>query len=308
MPEKTLLAQGTQFLSAESIEAIICDQEMDVDETTMFNILSEWVKQDECNLEVGKRLVCNINLCYMKPNHLKFVVKKCGFVAAAAVDAALQEIEEALDNESLDDKEYVLVTGAGDEPVNGTYVRQYEDIGMVGGDVVFVKEGAEDDAFAPDHHLFRRRSTWAITLAVDSSQALYSREVPEGAITDRPPEQGWRAVAGRGLPPTCEWVPTAADQGKLFVAPNVASLGVATVRQSGDWEDHDEGRRDPFTMSMVCTLPWDEGHEDEDYNPVLSMEEDVRRMLSGGTLPDDMMSEEDDRHGTGEGARGRGSV
>ena len=148
-PGETLLAAGTQFLNADSIEAIICDQETELDNTTMFNILSSWVKQDKGNIEVGKRLVANIQLCSMKPDHLKYKVKKCGFVDAADVDAALKEIE-VLANESPDNKEHVLVTGAGLGGANGIYVRLEEDIGMDEEEVMFVKEGGEEDDYGQE--------------------------------------------------------------------------------------------------------------------------------------------------------------
>ena len=100
-------------MNAKSIEAVICDHEMDVDKTAMLNILMSWVKQDEDRLEVDKRLVAHIQLCHVKPDHLKYVVRKCRFVAVVAVNAALREIEEALVKVAPDDQEHVWVTGTG---------------------------------------------------------------------------------------------------------------------------------------------------------------------------------------------------
>ena len=109
---ETLLAEGTHLFRTKLIEAIICNHEIDVDETAILNILISWMKQDEANIEVGKRQVAHIQLCYTKPDRLKYVVRKCGVVAGDTVDAALQEIEEALANDAPDDKEHVQVTGA----------------------------------------------------------------------------------------------------------------------------------------------------------------------------------------------------
>jgi len=261
---ETLRAQGTQFLSAASIEAVICDQEMDVDETAMFKILSSWVKQDEDNIEDGRRLVSNIKLCYMKPDHLKYVVKKCGFVEAADVDAALEEIEEALANESPEDKEHVLVQGAGQEGVDGIYVRMEEDLGMGREEVMFVKEGAEEDDYGPDHNLFLLRSTWAITLSADSSNTLYSHKVTEGSLLHRAPKYAWLTIGGEDPSPTCTWSPSKADRlsGKGYVAPNIANAGLGMY---GENCDHDDGRAKRMTLRTMMSLPVDEEHADDDY-------------------------------------------
>ena len=108
-----LLAKETQLLSAKSIEAVIYDHGIDVDETAMLNILMSWVKQDEDHLEVDKRLVAQIQLCHVKPDRLKYVVRKCRFIAAAATNAVLREIEKALVKLASDDQEHVRMTGAG---------------------------------------------------------------------------------------------------------------------------------------------------------------------------------------------------
>ena len=117
--------------------------------------------------------MAHIQLCHVKPDRLKYVVRKCRFVAVVAVNAALREIEEALVKVAPDDQEHVRVTGAGPRGVDGLYVRLKDDIGMDEEEVVFVKE---DDG-SPDCSLFLLQSTWAITLAVDISSLLYSCEV-----------------------------------------------------------------------------------------------------------------------------------
>ena len=286
--EETLIANGTQFLNENSIEAIICDQEMDVDETTMFKILSDWVKQDESNIDVGKRLVSHIQLCYIKPNHLKYVVKKCAFVAAADVDAALKEIEDALVNESLDNKEQVLVTGAGQESVNGIYVRLEEDIGLGSEDVMFVKEGDFDSGCGADYNLFLLRSTWAIATAFDNSSHLYSCEITEGSILPRPPEGGWQSAKGEDPPPTCAWSPSKAKAGKLYVAPEISCSVCSGTRNSITNGDHDEGLQRQITLRTMMALPVDEEYLDEDYPKypnMLSVQEDARRLLSESDTP-----------------------
>lgn len=274
-------------MNAKSIEAIICDQEMEVKETGMFKILSSWVKQDKENVEVGKRLVSNIQLCYMKPDHLKYVVKKCSFVAAADVDAALKEIgEEYATIETLADQEHMIVTGAGQEEVDGIYVRMKENIGMSSEDVMFVKEG---DDYSSDHLLFLFEGVWAISPSVDSSSPLYTCVPPEGPILPRPPEYGWQTGKGKNPPPNCLWKRNPAD--KTYVAPNLVNAG--TKKCDGDDEDRDEGVRKDLTLNMMMALPVDEDHENQD-DYYGSAENDLKRMLN---LPIDDQDEGDDYGG-----------
>lgn len=273
-PLTTLLSGGTVFLNAESIEAIICDQDMDVDEHTMFNVLSTWVKQDEDNVETGKTLVSNINLSYIKTDYLKHVVKKCSFVDLSDVEVALKEIEEMLANQSPDEKEHVLVEGAGKDEVNGIYVRMEEDIGLGGEEVMFIKEAQEDEYF-PDYGLYLLRSTWSITSCVDYSNILYSCEVEEGATSRRhqAPKHGWETIGGGDPPPICTWNPSKDDAktpGKVYVAPNLTGSGTNNIKGLSSYTDiangdHDDGCKRLSLMSML-NLPTDEGHEDDDYH------------------------------------------
>ena len=215
-----LLAEETQFLSAELIEAVICNHEIDVDKTAMLNILMSCMTQDKDHLEVDKRLMAHIQLCHVKPDRLKYLVRKCRFVAATAVDAALREIEEALVKVAPEDQEHVWVTGAGPRGVGGHYVRLKNDIGMDEEEVMFVKE---DDG-GPDCSLILLQSTWAIALAVDISSLLYWCEVTLGLFLPRALKFGWRTVTGEDTAPTCTWNPSKADKlsRKPYTAPNLS--------------------------------------------------------------------------------------
>ena len=73
-------------------------------------------------------MVAHIQLCHVKPERLTYVVRKCRFVAAADVNAALREIKEALVKAAPDNQEHVRVAGAGPRGVNGLYVRLKGDI------------------------------------------------------------------------------------------------------------------------------------------------------------------------------------
>jgi len=276
-PLTTLLEGGTIFLNKESIRAIICDQDMDVDEHTMFHILNTWVKQDvDNNIETGKELVSNINLAYIKSDYLNNIVRKCGFVETSIIEKALRDIEEMLENQSPDEKEHVLVEGAGNKDINGIYVRMDEDIGLGEEEVMYVKEAQDDDdaGYGADYGLYLLRSTWAITSCVDYSNVLYSCKVGEKSSTNpsRAPKDGWKAVNANDPPPSCTWSPgkefREAPSGKGYVAPNLADAGKNKKRLTDISNgDHCEGslvRR--LTLRTLCNLPTDEDFEEDDYH------------------------------------------
>jgi hypothetical protein len=254
---------GIAFLGRGSIEAVISDQEMDVDELTMFSILNTWVKHDKGRIETGKLLVLNIRLAYIKPDYLNNLVRKCGFVESSAVDDALREIDKMLANDSPDKKEHVLVEGAGDHGINGIE----EDIGLGSDEVMFVKEAGEGE-YIQDYGLYRRRSTWAITSCSDHSNILYSCEVPDGdpSALYRAPKSGWEAVGGVDPAPNCTWNPckenlkTAAGG---YVAPNLVGTRQKSIEHIGD---HDDGLARRYSLHTMLMLPSDEGHEMLDYH------------------------------------------
>jgi len=270
-PLTTLLAGGTDFLDVASIEAIICDQDMDVDEHTMFHILNTWVKHAGHRIETGKALVSNINLSYINKDYLNNVVKKCGFVEMLDVEAALKDIEEMLAHQSPDEKEHVLVEGAGNDEINGIYARMDEDIGMGEEEIVFVKEAQEDEDFA-DYGLYLHGSTWAITTCVDYSNIFYSAKLPEkgspGSIThSQPPQSGWEVVSGSQPPPTCTWN-SSKDKRKstqeMYVAPDLAASQGKNLSDIANG-DHTDMAKLGKTLSTMISLPSDEGHEGGDY-------------------------------------------
>eukprot|EP00584_Thalassiosira_punctigera_P004372 CAMPEP_0172535028 /NCGR_PEP_ID=MMETSP1067-20121228/7195_1 /TAXON_ID=265564 ORGANISM="Thalassiosira punctigera, Strain Tpunct2005C2" /NCGR_SAMPLE_ID=MMETSP1067 /ASSEMBLY_ACC=CAM_ASM_000444 /LENGTH=758 /DNA_ID=CAMNT_0013319917 /DNA_START=197 /DNA_END=2473 /DNA_ORIENTATION=- len=268
-PLTTLLSEGTIFLSINSIEAILRDQEMDMDETTMFHVLNSWVKQDEdCNKEAGRALVPNINLSYIKTDYLNNVVRKCGFVDVSDVEVALKEIEENLANQPPDEKEHVFVEGAGEPDINGIYVRMEEDIGLGVDEMVFIKECQEDEDYCPDYGLYLMKMTWAITPLVDYSSILYSCEVSGSSSTrNKVPSQGWETDRGKYPPPTCTWKASkdAPMDNKGYVAPNLkASVAEKKLLDVADW-DHDEGKT-RISLTTMLNLPTDEGHENDDYH------------------------------------------
>ena len=257
------------FLGRGSIEAVISDQEMDVDELTMFSILNTWVKHDKGRIETGKLLVLNIRLAYIKPDYLKNLVRKCGFVESSAVDDALREIDKMLANDSPDKKEHVLVEGAGDHEINGIYVLMEEDIGLGSDEVMFVKEAGEDEYFQ-DYGLYRRRSTWVISSCSDHSNILYSCEVPDGDSSAfyRAPKSGWEAVGGSDPAPTCKWNPSKENLKTAaggYVAPNLVGKREKSI-EDVDGGDYDDGLTRRYSLGTMLMLPSDEGHEKLDYH------------------------------------------
>jgi hypothetical protein len=162
-----------------------------------------------------------------------------------------------------------LVEGAGDDAVNGVYVRMEEDIGLENNvDVMFVKEAREGECIS-DYGMYRRHSTWAITSCVDHSNILYSCEVPEGdpSALYRAPYLGWMAVGSSYPAPTCTWNPgkhnskTAAEG---FVAPNLVEAKKKSIEDINQG-DHDDGCR-RYSLETMLMLPSDEGHENNDYH------------------------------------------
>lgn len=285
-PQETLLAGGTVYLNDKAIEEVICDHDMDVDEHTMFHILNTWVKQDEENIDVGKKLVSNIMLSFIKTDYLNNTVRKCGFVEFPAVQEALRDIEERLANQSPDEMEHVLVSGAGNNEINGTYVRMCEDIGLEDEEVMYVKEAPEDE-YGPDYGLYLLRSTWSITTCIDYSNILYTCEASENAFTLRhvPPKCGWTAVNCAEPAPLCTWskekeegrYSTSSNRSggsKGYIAPNLADGGnnknavlSSKILENGD---HDEGKRKRYTLRTMLNLPTDEDYEDADYHDDVS--------------------------------------
>lgn len=268
-PLSTLMGGGIAFLGRGSIEAVISDQEMDVDELTMFSILNTWVKHDKGRIETGKLLVLDIRLAYIKPDYLNNLVRKCGFVESSAVDDALREIDKMLANDSPDKKEHVLVEGAGDHGINGIYVRIEEDIGLGSDEVMFVKEAGEGE-YIQDYGLYRRRSTWAITSCSDHSNILYSCEVPDGdpSALYRAPKSGWEAVIGVDPAPNCTWNPSQENLKTAaggYVAPNLVGTREKSIEDLNRG-DHDDGLARRYSLHTMLMLPSDEGHEKLDYH------------------------------------------
>ena len=294
-PEEFLIVGGLQYLCTESIQKIICDQEIDVDEITMFHILFTWIREGpgerEDRLRIAKSLVSNIQLTLIDVKYLNTRVRYSGFVEASAVDDAIDKIEEHRANLSPEEQEHVLVTGAGTESVNGIYVRVEEDIGLEGDEAVFVKE-APEDMIASDYGLYLWKDSWAISPCVDYSRVLYScyAENKRGWERLRPSSNDWTTVDGASPAPTCEWNAgaNASDGKEQYIAPRLSAnsgslnMNVRDLECSlNDITDGDYAGAKEFSLDDMMNLPTDEDFEGSDYRVVRPTLQRDRKRHSG---------------------------
>eukprot|EP00579_Thalassiosira_antarctica_P008185 CAMPEP_0201901438 /NCGR_PEP_ID=MMETSP0902-20130614/54273_1 /ASSEMBLY_ACC=CAM_ASM_000551 /TAXON_ID=420261 /ORGANISM="Thalassiosira antarctica, Strain CCMP982" /LENGTH=699 /DNA_ID=CAMNT_0048435369 /DNA_START=73 /DNA_END=2172 /DNA_ORIENTATION=- len=286
--------EGVMFLSSASIKAIVSDQEMDVDEYSMWRILNLWVKKapgiEDAKIACARSLVSHIQLVFIDPIQLNYQIKKCGFVDPSDVEKALKEIELMLENESPDDKERVIVEGAGDDRVNGVYVLADEDIGLKTDEVMFLKEGEEDEDFSTDFGLYRWGETWGISNCTDYFNLLYSCEVSrhKGHSHRKPPKWGWKCEGGQEKAPTCTWKPSKEEENmdvtKLGIAPALSELKKEkkkAIRMSvmNARSHNGHALTSSFTLSQMMSLPEDEDYSKEDHK-YASLTKDLDTMMN----------------------------
>mmetsp|Transcript_23956 Transcript_23956/g.50328 ORF Transcript_23956/g.50328 Transcript_23956/m.50328 type:complete len:912 (+) Transcript_23956:68-2803(+) len=270
-PFQTLLDGGVQLLSPDSIEMVMSDPLMDADELNMFMILNSWVHlakfEKSQKIDLGRKLMQNIQLCFIEPTHLTNYVKKCEFVSAEAVDTALTDIEFMMANLNPEDLERVEVEGAGEEDINGLYVRMEEDIGLGEEEILFVKEANEEE-FGLDYGLYLWKGVWSISSCVDYSSILYTREVEERrsamkCVKSKPPKWGWKCAGGSEPAPSCTWKPRKAEDrmrsSHSGMAPSIDKMKDEGVKAT----NADRSKRASITLSMMCDLPIDEDFENE---------------------------------------------
>ncbi len=256
-PLQTLLEGGVQSLSPDSIEMVMSDPLMDADEFNMFMILNSWVHlahvEKEQKIDLGRDLMQNIQLCFIEPIHLTNHVKKCEFVSAEAVDNALKDIEFMMVNP--EDLERVEIEGAGEEDINGLYVRMEEDIGLGEEEILFVKEANEEE-FGVDYGLYLWKGVWSISSCVDYSNVLYTHEVEvrrgaSNCVKSKPPKWGWKCVIGSQPAPSCTWKPRKAEDRKRSshsgMAPSIDKMKDEGVRST----NADRSKRASITLSMM---------------------------------------------------------
>lgn len=160
MPMDTLLAGGVQWMKEESLEAVMRDQDMDVDEFYMFKILNAWVHSDlDGRMPVARRLARHIELKFIDPELLVTEVKRSTYFADKEITEAVNLIKNSLADRDPREMERVLVEGAGSEIVNGIYCRVEEELGVSEEETLFVKEA--DDGYS-DVGLYLWGTKWHI--------------------------------------------------------------------------------------------------------------------------------------------------
>lgn len=270
MPMDTLLGGGVQWMKEESVEAIMQDQDMDVDEFYMFKILNAWSldNSDGSRLPVARRLSEYIELKFIEPEMILSQVKASGYFTQNQITEAVKLIKDSLANLDPREMERVLVENAGTELVNGIYCRVNDEIGMGEEEILFVKEA--DDGFS-DVGLYLWGTQWHIAMCADYSNCFYScKDPPDKSSSELVPGSKW-AVQYGGLnpPPYCTYLPGRSGMGRLsncsmksLLAPNLEEMmdpTIAEKRRSGyfDKRTNDVASKRAMTLEQMMNLPED---------------------------------------------------
>lgn len=272
MPMDTLLGGGVQWMKEESVEAIMQDQDMDVDEFYMFKVLCAWVSADKVTRTPGAiRLAENIELKFIDPDVLQNQVKASGFFSEKQVTEAVRLIKDSLDNRDPSELERVLVEGAGTDLVNGIYCRveAEEELGMGEDEILFVKEA--DDGYS-DVGLYLWGTRWHIAMCADYSNCFYSCDDPKDkSAAELVPANNWAVqYGGVDPPPFCTYLPntrigrTSLLGQKAVLAPNLEEMMDPTItekRRSGyfDRTTHEMIEKRVMTLEQMMNLPEDRG-------------------------------------------------
>jgi hypothetical protein len=271
MPMDTLLSGGVQWLKEESIEAIMQDQDFDVDEFYMFKILKAWAAADaEHRFATAVRLSKHIQLKFIEPALLLSHVKGTGYFDECKINEAVKLITDSLANRDPSETERVLVEGAGTEIVNGIYCRADSELGMGEEEVLFVKEA--DDGFS-DVGLYLWGTRWHIAMCVDFSNCFYSCEDPPNKCPHEfVPSGNWVIEHGGSDPvPTCTYLPNTRigrlsnlndKPEKSILAPNLEEMldpSIAEKRRSSyfDKSINDVPEKRALTLEQMMHLPQD---------------------------------------------------
>lgn len=116
MPMDTLLAGGVQWMSEHSIDCIMQDHDMDVDEFYMFKILNAWEQgadRVQDRLSKAKRMAASIELKFINTELLNSQIRSSGYFDEENLASSLRAIEETLASRDPHEMERVIVEGAG---------------------------------------------------------------------------------------------------------------------------------------------------------------------------------------------------
>lgn len=280
MPMDTLLAGGLQWMKEESVEAIILDEEMDVDEFYRFKILSVWAntvvdvayggEKDDRASAAARRLAKHIELKFIDTDLLLSQVQDSGYFDANTINDAVKARRDSLAN-SMYEKECVLVEGAGSDIVNGIYCRENDEVGVGEEEILFVKEA--DDGYS-DIGLYLYGTTWHIAMCADYSNSFYTCQDPlnkSNSDNDLVPSNQWVVMDGAvGPAPYCTYRRNAEMQGKRMrrssLAPNLEEMIDPTIvekRRSHcfDQTKGDVAEKRTMTLEQMMNLPVDQDCE-----------------------------------------------
>jgi hypothetical protein len=269
MPMDTVLSGGVQWMKEESVEAIIRDQDMDVDEFYMFKILKAWAAADADNrFATARRLAQHIQLMCIQPELLMSQVKESGYFDDDKIAEAVKLISDSLANRDPSEMERVLVEGAGTEIVNGIYCRVDGELGMGEEEVLFVKEADDGDV-----GLYLWGTRWNIAKCVDFSNCFYSCEdPPDKCPHELVPARNWVVEHGGADPvPTCTYLPntrigrlsnSSTSTDKSILAPNLEEMldpSIAEKRRSNYFDKaiNDVAEKRTLTLEQMMNLPQD---------------------------------------------------
>ena len=225
VPMESLLGteKGIQYLSHERLGPILSHREMKVDEMTVFWMLKRWVEhqgQNAESMEIAKQHASKINLKFIEATELRTAIKFSGFFDDEAIDEAIMyqammasksgtSFSQLRRQGNLNDEnlERVVVTGAGNEIVNGTYYRVIEERDE--SSILFTKEGNGGlEVFG----LYLWGNQWGIASEIDLSNTYYHCE---RSLGDHVPEKGWNTgEMGQPPSPICTWMSGTSSNGE----------------------------------------------------------------------------------------------
>jgi len=272
MPMDTLLCGGVQWMTEDSVESIMQDQDLDVDEFYMFKILKAWGSvADSERQAAARRMSMHIELKFIDPDLLKTQVRDAGYFEEKQIMEAVKLIEDSLADREDYEMERVLVEGAGKDIANGIYVRVLDEVGMSEEEILFVKEA--DDGYS-DVGLYLWKTKWNIAMCADYSNCFYSCEDDrqKKLANELVPRDPWVTdYGGEGPPPVVTYLPitragrlSSSAKGSNVIAPNLEEMidpTIAEKRRSGyfDRRTDDTAEKRTMTLEQMMNLPIDQG-------------------------------------------------
>lgn len=272
MPMDTLLCGGVQWMKQGSVESIMQDQDLDVDEFYMFKILKAWGSVDDSERQAAaRRMAVHIELKFIEPELLKTQVRDAGYFEEKQILEAVKLIEDSLADREDYEMERVLVEGAGKDIVNGIYVRVLDEVGMSEEEILFVKEA--DDGYS-DVGLYLWKTKWNIAMCADYSNCFYSckDDRQEKLANELVPRDPWVTdYGGEDPPPVVTYLPitragrfmNSGTTGVSLMAPNLEEMidpTIAEKRRSGyfDRRTDDTAEKRTMTLEQMMNLPIDQ--------------------------------------------------